>query len=944
MNKLFSASSSVTNSSRFQQWKFIVVYCFVFYTIVTGQPTETASPSASASSSATASGSATSTGTVTVSPSQTLLPHLFIQSDTTQSGDEFGSSIISMSNDGTYIITRIKGNHQQKVTLLKRVFNITYNYIRIYDFYGKDDGFGSCISMSGDASMIIITEPLGGNYSSNGITYIYQRTSESLLSNNETYTLLQILQGTIPNENRGSNCALSSDSNILTLSSPSTGRIYFYTYKTNPLYRRQRQLSPYNKENNPRELGTTVIPTYSFQPLGGIDIPITVSGSTSSWEFGFDIDICSQGLYTIISAPGISKVFVYKIDLSYQYRPQLVQVLNGQYSAAPLGSRFGTSIGISDNCKVIIIGQPGNSTIQIYDFWINQWIDVSVETFTQNNTLFPNFGAGVAINENGSRMIVGYTLPNIPNQYGIILYTLTNEHGNNGASVLTAEERIYTTGYEMNTTWSLYTSPLIVSLSREGNVFVGSNSNKNINEGEIIVQLIATPAPTATATGTATTTGTPSNSPSSTNSYIPSSASQSMIILITPKEIKPLLPFSEWALGGIILVIIVVLLLFFFMVCNRIKKFRLNLLITKNLAKQSEINSNIDKIELTIPSYPPVPGYIGKDAVHSLRRLTSKSSLRSSPTKSVPNSPSLVSNNSPGIVIEPFGSTDERPFITDIHDDDSDDSDHDYHHDEHTTNDEEKDKVMELTSSVIPNPIAIPSENNDDSSSSPRKSLSSPKKVVVGISEFKSPRITSSPGLSPMLSSASSPVRQLMVEGFVPNDSSKYSPGMPPLTLTATSSSPTNLSIRQPLSTPSSSSPTNTAGTITPSSSTTKKSRNLFANTAVASPIVENHKSVDTDLQLSTRAVSIVGGVTPGKVSRSPSSPYLSSSNGDRRTRTPLTSFTPIIKASSSLSSSASLSGTTFITDINANDTKEDNSTLSPALRKKPSFKIYRNI
>lgn len=908
----------LTPSSSSYRWNYVVlVYILFFCTTISTQPTETPSPSASASSSATTSASGTATSTVTVSPSQTLLPHLFVDSDTNQPGDELGSSTITMSNDGTFILTRSKvqsgggGNGggssstRSKVSLFQRQYDNTtilmYSYKRVYDFYGKDSSFGTCTSIAGDASFIVITEPYGGNYSKNGITYIYYQNKDSLFTDDVTYSLVQYIEGIISEENRGMACTLSSDSSVLTLTSPATGRIYFYSLENNPAFRRRLQSRSEPSSHaraSSRALGISL--SFSFQPLGGADLPVTVSGSTKTWEYGYDIDTCSNSLYTIVSAPGIDKVFIYQLDPSYQYRPQLVQVLNGQYTTATKGSRFGTSIGISNNCRVIVIGQPGNSTIQVYNLWINQWYDTSSETVTMNNTLYPNYGAGVAINNDGSRIIVGYTLPSLSNQYGIILYRLSDGHGNNGASVITAEQRIYMTGYETDSKWTSTSSSLIVSLARDGNMFVGSNINKNLNKGEIIVQLLGTPVPTATGTATGTTTMTKTSTPSNSLSSSPSSnASHSMIILALHKEAESLLPFSEWGLVGILLVAIAILLLCFFIIRHRIENSKLSKN-KKSMDRGTIDGTNSDNdgtVQLSIPSLPE-PGYIGKRAIHSLRSMASSRSIQLQSTRSlssessnddnskIPASPrlpvpasSLSLNSNSGAVLSTL--LDEPPFRSSLTDDDDDNN-------SHTDNDEKYDQVLESGILTITNPFDTSNNNShtDDSSGVSSPTLVTKRKSFRIVSDFKSPRIPASEGsLTPRSKLDESP---LTVTATVPSV-----PSSPILRATSTT-------------------PKSIVTTTSPSVSPTLKAltlRGIIKETVPqASPIVENYKTVDTDLQLNTYVVPIVrspgGNVTRSSPQKSPGLKGIRSRSSSRSGNPvngtpPLRPLTPSIMATS---------------------------------------------
>jgi hypothetical protein len=463
------------------------------------QPTETPSPSATASASASASPSATSTGTVSVTPSQSMLPQLWLRASGAAPGDGFGSAV-RLSSDGSFLLAASPGSGTAVV--FKRVLGLQYYYRQVSVLRpssGGDPSFGrpACLALSGDGSLAVVGQP--GADAGAGAVRVFAR--RLLPGSDDGYDEVQVLRGERPGEGLGGSCAMTAAGDVLVVGAPASGLVRAYG---------RAAAAP-------------------FSPLGA-GLPLSIPGSTPDWGFGSEVTLCDDAAYVVVAAAGARRVFVYERAGTPAAAHFVLQRALNALDAHPISSGFGASASLSGDCRVLLVGQPGNATLQVYDQWLGgQFLDQSQETETGTSSLTRLlFGASVGVSADGRVVVVAEGISGGgSDDYQVVYYKLAEGHGSNGASLVTGEKRVYG-GFRGAVGWaaavaaqpdgqwprpSAYPLPPL-ALSADGTVLVAANLQANSGEGEVLVRLLGTPQATATATATMTATPTPSVTPS----------------------------------------------------------------------------------------------------------------------------------------------------------------------------------------------------------------------------------------------------------------------------------------------------------------------------------------------------------------------------------------------------------------------------------------------
>lgn len=333
--------------------------------------------------------------------------------------DNFGFSI-AVSGDGSKIAVGAPfdenptvGIESGQVYLYDRDDGppVGFNTVGILSgFYsGSGDRFGWSVDMSRDGNIILvgaIGDEAPSNANQSGLLYVYERDDGPPIQFNQ----IGIIEGTLAvdvSDNFGTSVAISPEGSYIAVGaqfdedtatpSDSFGLVYVYE----------------------KDLGTV-------NQVGIITSP-KLTTLKSQDKFGYSVDVSNNGKIIAVGAvddksglglPTTGLVYVFeKINGNNFY---LVQVLKGLYSNET-GDRFGESISISDDGRIIAVGaiddeQPGSpdssGVVYLYErrtfnYFGLDYVNVGIKTGVYANNLNANYGTSVSLSGDGNNLLVG---------------------------------------------------------------------------------------------------------------------------------------------------------------------------------------------------------------------------------------------------------------------------------------------------------------------------------------------------------------------------------------------------------------------------------------------------------------------------------------------------------------------------------------------------------
>jgi hypothetical protein len=152
---------------------------------------------------------------------------------------------------------------------------------------------------------------------------------------------------------------------------------------------------------------------------------LTGAGEAEKGEFGDSVALSANGNTALIGGPkdqsfvGAAWVFT---RTGEKWTQQGSKLLGGEEETSPSGGLFGTSVALSGEGNTALIGGPNNNG-EIGAAWVFQR---SGEKWTQQGKKLTGagqfgegeFGAGVALSENGNTAIIGAPVESIPPNFG----------------------------------------------------------------------------------------------------------------------------------------------------------------------------------------------------------------------------------------------------------------------------------------------------------------------------------------------------------------------------------------------------------------------------------------------------------------------------------------------------------------------------------------------
>jgi hypothetical protein len=236
-----------------------------------------------------------------------------------------------------------------------------------------EDGsdFGSSVSISPSTMVIGSSMALG-----NGAAFVYTKNSTT---NTWTTDATQQLFGATTGVEYGSAVAVTSDSVVLAISAPRTiadgtltefGAVYCYTVVN----------GQYESLGLPVRGNEDI---YSASEMFGASIAVANTGTVSRIAIGAPFNNFEN-----ILLRGMVYVYDYSSTTSSWTR---VTSMTGQVT----NSVFGTSIDMSDDGSILLIGAPGTNYAEIYAFDGSQWN--SVYNISSSDTTTTGFGTSVLV-------------------------------------------------------------------------------------------------------------------------------------------------------------------------------------------------------------------------------------------------------------------------------------------------------------------------------------------------------------------------------------------------------------------------------------------------------------------------------------------------------------------------------------------------------------------
>jgi len=360
-----------------------------------------------------------------------------IDIDGEATGDESGFSV-AMSKDGSIMAIGAPNNdatpNDSGHVRVYRLVNQTWTQMGTdIDGAVANDFFGQAVSLSADGTILAVGAP-DHNYnaiSNNGQVKIYRWNGTTWGSGEE---INPITHQTTQNLNFGSALQLSNDGNTIVIGgrgySTSQGVYYVYVYEEGAWNQKHMEFGQATGDalgysvsisgdgtrvaggaNNPD--GTSYVRTVYYNSTTQQWLPLGeyINSENPGDEFGFSIKFSRDGHRLAVGAPrntsstGHVRVFEYSTTNGWT---QLGSDVDGE----ALGDQSGTSVALSDDGSVLVVGanlNDGTGTdaghVRVYSYGVSGWERVGKDLDAE--ALGDELGWSVAISGDGSRVAAG---------------------------------------------------------------------------------------------------------------------------------------------------------------------------------------------------------------------------------------------------------------------------------------------------------------------------------------------------------------------------------------------------------------------------------------------------------------------------------------------------------------------------------------------------------
>ena len=303
----------------------------------------------------------------------------------TSAGDELGTSI-DLSEDGNIIAIGAPGNDangtdsgQVQVYQLQNDSWIQLGLDLGGAFTG--DQSGKIISLSSDGSIIAIGAPNNdGNGTDSGHVRVYQ------FQTNNWVQLGSDIEGELAGDGFGSSVSLSSDGSIMAIG------------------------APFNNGNGEDSGGVRM---YQYQTDSWVQLGSDIDGELAGDEFGSSISLSSDGSIVAAGAPfndgnGADSGHV----RAYQYQTDSWVQLGIEIDGESAEDKSGSSIRLSSNGNLIVIGAPhndGNGTdsghVREYEYQFDTWVQTGSDV--DGESAGDGFGSSISSSSDDKVFVIG---------------------------------------------------------------------------------------------------------------------------------------------------------------------------------------------------------------------------------------------------------------------------------------------------------------------------------------------------------------------------------------------------------------------------------------------------------------------------------------------------------------------------------------------------------
>jgi hypothetical protein len=373
-------------------------------------------------------------------------------------GSALNSLGIGTASGVAYVFDRV-GNSFSQVGILTGEYS-----------YDLNDNFGYSVAMSGTGNLIVVGAPSDekvGIVNNYGTAYVFERSS------GPTFSQVGVLTGSnstgglsgLSLSNFGWDVDITSDGNLIVVGSPRdpnlvsarVGSVYVFEKVAGPTFNEIAILQGSNASLEDRfGFSVAISPdgshivvgapededtgvqsdnfglVYIFEKVGasinqvGILTSPKLSELKNQDNFGYSVDVSKNGNIIAVGAKDDTSiiggnitglVYIFEKILGSYY---LIQVLQGTYSNQS-GDDFGSSLSISDDGEVVVIGSINDESINlpsssgvayVYErktknYLGSDYANVGIITGTYAYNLNDNFATSVAISGNKNSFIVG---------------------------------------------------------------------------------------------------------------------------------------------------------------------------------------------------------------------------------------------------------------------------------------------------------------------------------------------------------------------------------------------------------------------------------------------------------------------------------------------------------------------------------------------------------
>lgn len=294
-----------------------------------------------------------------------------ISASNAAAGNEFGASVAMSRNGSTLVIGAVTANSNKGAVYVYRGAGFATETILTASDGMSGDDYGLAVAVSDDGSVIVVGSPLAVSGAGKGKAYIYSGPGWG------TQTIVTGSDLAGPSDFFGGAVAISGDGLVVGAGasgwSSSKGKAYLYH-------------------------GAAYATEKKF----------TGTGTSSSSQFGSGVALSSDGSVFAVGARNVSggvsnagKAFIYD-GISWGTETVLTAAIR------IVGGQFGSSIALSDDGSVVVVGSLGNRSPG-GTVYVKSGASYATETIlaASDGQTNDNFGCSVGITADGLSVVVG---------------------------------------------------------------------------------------------------------------------------------------------------------------------------------------------------------------------------------------------------------------------------------------------------------------------------------------------------------------------------------------------------------------------------------------------------------------------------------------------------------------------------------------------------------